>query len=337
MIELLQDLDAAEFSWSYDTLHRGEVLLIDVGSLPEAAAAEREILEAQGILTLLLVPVGGPGEMRGFVGFDAVGEPRDWAGDPVSVLRWFAHLLDATLGRLADRRARRAAEEQLRRLADQSSAAIFLYDAAVTHGLYANPAFERLLGVDRDDWTLDWRHAVATALSAADLAALDWVVDEIRADRWRELLDEQGCIFRGEQQVGAGDRWVFTSVFPILDADGSLYGFGAVSEDTTDRKRLEADLVAAVDRAETANAAKSRFLSRVSHELLNPLHALAGFTELLGGVPDLPPQAASFIGHVDHAGRRLSATVRDLLDLSRIEGGEAAGDPRPGRRRRCGA
>ena len=324
MIGILQDLPAEDFSWSDAAFRRGEVLHLDVDSLPPEAEGERATLEEQGVRTLVLAPIGRGDALRGFIGVDAVRERRDWSGEPIAVLRWIAELLDIALGQREHRQARTRAEELLRRFADQAAEAIFLYDAAVSRGVYANRAFEALIGVDRGAWLADWRGSLEGIYSAGDLAAIDAAVELIRGGDWRRLLDERGCIFRGEQhlRVGGEDRWLFTTMFPLLGADGALTAFGAISEDITERRRLVAELDHARVRAEEANRAKSRFLARVSHELLNPLHALLGFTELLHGIEGMPEDAGVFVDHVEGAGRRLSATVGDLLDLSKVESGE---------------
>jgi signal transduction histidine kinase/DNA-binding NarL/FixJ family response regulator len=73
--------------------------------------------------------------------------------------------------------------------------------------------------------------------------------------------------------------------------------------------------------AERLNLAKSGFLSRVSHELRTPLNAILGFGQLLER--DLVEQGErETLEQMLGAGRHLLAIVDDLLDLSRIEGGE---------------
>ncbi len=73
--------------------------------------------------------------------------------------------------------------------------------------------------------------------------------------------------------------------------------------------------------AERLNLAKSGFLSRVSHELRTPLNAILGFGQLLER--DLIEQGErETLDQMLSAGRHLLAVVDDLLDLSRIEGGD---------------
>lgn len=89
----------------------------------------------------------------------------------------------------------------------------------------------------------------------------------------------------------------------------------------------------AVERATAASAAKSRFLSSVSHEVRTPLNAILGFSALMKS-PDMAREKMhEFSDHIAEAGRQLLALVDQILDLSSIEAGKttfelSAVDPR---------
>ena len=69
-----------------------------------------------------------------------------------------------------------------------------------------------------------------------------------------------------------------------------------------------------------ANQAKNEFLSRVSHELRTPLNAILGFSELLS-LAELGAEHHNWANMIFKAGRHLLALLNDVLDISRIEGG----------------
>lgn len=86
------------------------------------------------------------------------------------------------------------------------------------------------------------------------------------------------------------------------------------------RKHAELMLLTAKDAAESANEAKSEFLSRMSHELRTPLNAILGFGQLLEMSPETVKDQES-VGQILKAGRHLLNLVNDILDISKIESG----------------
>ena len=118
------------------------------------------------------------------------------------------------------------------------------------------------------------------------------------------------------------------SVFPI-EASISRVGQGeslrltVVARDVSQAKAAEQDHLARI-AAESASQAKTAFLSRMSHELRTPLNAVLGFTQLLlsGRQDPLSQAQVRQVEQVQQAGWHLLALINDVLDLSRIEGGQ---------------
>ena len=81
-----------------------------------------------------------------------------------------------------------------------------------------------------------------------------------------------------------------------------------------------------MEKAETANKAKSTFLANMSHELRTPLNAILGFSEILHRELFGPIANASYkdyAGDINHSGKYLLGLINDILDISRIEAGRA--------------
>ena len=107
------------------------------------------------------------------------------------------------------------------------------------------------------------------------------------------------------------------------DEDGSPVRMVGINYDITNRKRTEQAVTVALEVAEAANSAKSRFLANVSHEIRTPLNAIVGMTHLLAQ-GNLSEHQREQLGTVESASRTLLAIINDLLDISRIEAGGMA-------------
>ncbi len=108
----------------------------------------------------------------------------------------------------------------------------------------------------------------------------------------------------------------------LFNEDGGIgHVVAAVQDMTAHHQLLESEL--ALDRAETANRAKSEFVSRMSHELRTPLNAMIGFAQLLAlnEHPRLSVRQMEWAQQIQRAGWHLLAMINDTLDLARIESG----------------
>jgi len=93
-----------------------------------------------------------------------------------------------------------------------------------------------------------------------------------------------------------------------------------------ERREAEAALRTALGVAEEADAAKSRFLANLSHEIRAPMNGLLGMLNLLRDHP-LSAEQRDYVATALHSGESLLQLLDDLLDLSRIEAGHMALDP----------
>lgn len=97
-------------------------------------------------------------------------------------------------------------------------------------------------------------------------------------------------------------------------------------QDLTGHKRNEEVLQRAIDTAEAANRAKSKFLASMSHELRTPLNAILGFAQLLSLKTrgSLNPDQQGYVDNIVHGGEHLLGLINDVLDLARIDSGQFA-------------
>lgn len=80
-----------------------------------------------------------------------------------------------------------------------------------------------------------------------------------------------------------------------------------------------AQLATAKEKAESANRAKSEFLSNMSHELRTPLNGILGFAQILKRDRNLTTQQLDGINIIQQSGTHLLTLINDILDLAKIE------------------
>jgi PAS domain S-box-containing protein len=121
-----------------------------------------------------------------------------------------------------------------------------------------------------------------------------------------------------------GSRFPATvSITALRDDYGEIIGYLLAGADISVRKEVELKLQKALAAAETANLAKSDFLSSMSHELRTPLGAILGFAQLMeSGSP--PPTTAQKRGieQILKGGWYLLDLINEILDLAMIESGK---------------
>ena len=96
----------------------------------------------------------------------------------------------------------------------------------------------------------------------------------------------------------------------------------AARKAASDTQELNAKLQVAVEKAETANRAKSTFLSNMSHDIRTPMNAIIGFTTLaLSNINDTE-RVKDYLGKTLASSNHLLSLINDVLDMSRIESGK---------------
>lgn len=112
-IKFLQNLPASSFPWWMEKLRGRENIHIPrVADLPVEASAEKEILQAQGIQSLVVVPMLSGGRLIGFLGFDSVKMEKSWAEEDFALLEMLGNVLVNALERREAEKERRNLEEQ---------------------------------------------------------------------------------------------------------------------------------------------------------------------------------------------------------------------------------
>ena len=126
---------------------------------------------------------------------------------------------------------------------------------------------------------------------------------------------------------------------PVYDNEGRIKGIIALINNVTDyqllklemEKQAETDaykimeqnraLSEALARAEEASAAKSAFLSSMSHEMRTPMNAIIGLDNIALRDPNISDETRDELEKIGSSARHLLSLINDILDMSRIESG----------------
>lgn len=119
-----------------------------------------------------------------------------------------------------------------------------------------------------------------------------------------------------------GMKWLFTRAQPVLNEEGKVISIVGTSQNISQQKKVEAELVEAMQKAEAAAEAKTDFLSNMSHEIRTPMNAILGLTDILFKETNISPKGADNLKLIKYSADNLLVIINDILDFSKIESGK---------------
>jgi PAS domain S-box-containing protein len=240
-IDNLQDLPADTLPWWVGKLRDFEPIhLKTLEDLPAEAGTEREVLEAQDIQSLVVVPMVYEKELVGFIGFDAVREPMDWSEDTISLLQTAGEILVSALQRRRTELALHSSEEKYRRMFELSPEAIVLIDSDGTV-------------LDVNDRVKDWLEYGREEVIGKRLLELPYLPPESKKEigkRFAERMEGKEASPYELDFVSKGGERVTGLVHatPLTDRHGNVYADLVLIADISERKKAQKELEQMRDR-----------------------------------------------------------------------------------------
>ena len=204
-------------------------------------------------------------------------------------------------------------DELFQKLSRNVDDVFLMVDIKTTKADYVSPNIERLLGVPEDE-------------ARQNIHILDRLRPKDAPGHGKNLLEG---LLSGEQrewdkeyehQETKERRW-FHVIAIGSEVEGRAKYILVLSDRTADRQVNQA-LSDAVAAAETANRAKSTFLSNMSHDIRTPMNAIIGFTTLALSNIDDTERVKDYLGKTLASSNHLLSLINDVLDMSRIESGK---------------
>ena len=204
-------------------------------------------------------------------------------------------------------------DELFKKLSLNVDDVFLMLDAETAKVDYVSPNIERLLGIPWKEVRQDAR--VLAALHPKDSPDRDKnYLEGLLSGQQREWDDEYVHLETGER------RW-FHIVAMGSEVEGRTKHILVMSDRTAD-KQVNQALSDAVAAAETANRAKSTFLSNMSHDIRTPMNAIIGFTTLALSNIDDKDRVKDYLTKTLASSNHLLSLINDVLDMSRIESGK---------------
>lgn len=201
-------------------------------------------------------------------------------------------------------------------LVSQTSNAFILFDIRKPEPVYVSSNTEQVLG------TADVRLSRETSgfLLGYGTNEKSSPINEVNAalSEW----DGAEPFFSGYLPAfspGQAERYLRLGLYPVADDAAEYIG---IIRDATPEYQREKNLEEALAMANSANQAKTQFLSSVSHDIRTPLNAIINMSRFLKNDFKNPDKVLNEISVINQSSEHLLGLINDVLDLSRIESGK---------------
>ncbi|MFH1743406.1 MAG: PAS domain S-box protein, partial [bacterium] len=288
----------------------------------EMEGSERRILESQGILSILILPIHAGTEFWGFIGFDDCATVRRWQEEDISLLHVVADSIGATILRDRAEEALRNSEQRLSDLVD------FLPDATMAIDsdgkvITWNRAMEEMTGIKANDiiGKGDYEYALPFyGIRRPILIDLPLVSDEETEKKYHYIKREGDTRYSESDVVLQGELRILWGIAkPLYDSSGNIVGAIESIRDITDRKQAEIErekLQAQLLQAQKMESV-GRLAGGVAHDFNNMLQAILGSAYIaLEEIPPDGPIRDSLLA-IQKAAERSANLTRQLLAFAR--------------------
>tara|TARA_Y100001954_G_scaffold127604_1_gene136779 strand:- start:24436 stop:26982 length:2547 start_codon:yes stop_codon:yes gene_type:complete len=205
-------------------------------------------------------------------------------------------------------------EERFRQLVENIHEVFWISDFDNEKIIYVSPSYEIIWGRTRES-LYENADTFFMAIDAEDRFRVTDAFNALRTDG--KIVDEKFKILLPT----SNQRWVRAQAFPVYDDKGIRVRMVGIAEDITESRAIQTALVKAKQDAESANQAKTEFLTNMSHELRTPLNGILGMLQLTRDTK-LTTEQFEYIDTAISSSKVLLNVINDILNIAQIEAGK---------------
>ena len=220
------------------------------------------------------------------------------------------------LGVSRDITARRIIRSQLRKLSmavEQSPVSVIITNLTGAVD-YVNPKFTMVTGYTFEEVKGQNINILKSKLPPS----------RDKNDLWETI--KAGQVWSGEflnKRKDDSTYWESAYISPIKNDEGEITHYLSIQENISEKKKKEAELISAKEKAEESDKLKTAFLHNITHEIRTPMNAIVGFSEFLGD-PNLSPEKIHrYSGIINKSSQQLLSIITDIISIATIESGQA--------------
>ena len=306
-----QQIELSSVPWLMEKMSCRETLHVsNLSALPAEADAERDFFTAEGLISLVAVPLTACNHMAGILCVGTGEDAKEWGANDISLLQTVGEIVSNALERAWAAQSLQSALEDLAVARDNTESII----KSVSDGIIVTDRDGVILTLNQPACRL----AGIKLMTEAQGQPLSWLIDRPEFfEGLQQLLhdDSRDSLVMDLMAKGQGDEQLICQARSsvVRNPRGEKTGVVTILQDVTRARELE--------------RMKTHFVSTAAHELRTPLTSIIGYAEFL-----LKPEflddfgddrQREFLGVIMEQGEALSRIVDDLLDVSRIESGRA--------------
>ncbi len=288
--------DALYADGLYEALTAGKAYVM--GSVDKFDENARNILQSQGIINLIMVPLFSNGKLTSFFGVDLCAQVDNWAEDILSTIVTIGYLLNNGIHYFNSLHVLRKKDEEAQALLDILPFPIFITDPTTYKILCYNTSLNEYADLSDIDTTTCYKKLHGRDTPCEHCSANKLAPGESRS---YDLIG-----YKGQK-----DFKMINVCIPWDDLENAAL---TIALDITDSLRLQREQV--LDRE--SSIAKSRFLANMSHELRTPLNGIIGMTHL-AIQNNKDRKVGNYLARIQESSGNLLHVINDILDFSKIE------------------